>query len=229
MKIKKKPLTIVLSIACVVTLAVGSLAFFTDRFASSATATAGTLNLEFTGISTSKTTGFKPSEGIELDFTLSNGGNKSADVLETLVLTSSVAMTEGSNPAQFEIYEASDVTLTDGVATVSDSATPLRVRSVSDDNKQITYAIPQFTLNGTGNGAETEDGITETSKESSYVLVFHKSAGNAYQGVTLTLDYEAQAKQHRNTNDDTWSVVQSESVTFAGNDSHATVPSMSNN
>ncbi len=228
MKIKKKSINIFLSIACIVTLVVGSLAFFTDRFYSTSTATAGTLELDFTGITTSKTTGFKPSEGITLDFTLANDGNKSADVLETIVLSSSEPMTAGANPAEFELYKASDVTLTNGVASVNASATPLSVRSMSSDKKQITYAIPQFVLNGTGDGAEIEGGVTATSKESSYVLVFNKAAGNNYQGVTLTLYYEAQAKQHRNTNDTTWNVVKSETITFAGNDNYAAVPSKTN-
>lgn len=228
MKIKKKHLTVTLAIACIVTLLVGSLALLTDRIESNVTATAGTLELGFTGIQTSKTTEFKPSEGITLDFTLSNVGSKSADVLEVLVLSSDKAMTEGADPAEFEIYSASDVTLSnEGVATVKDSATPLSVRSMSSDKKQITYSLPQFTLNGTGNGAETEEGISKTSKDSSYVLVFNKTAGNTYQGVTLTLYYEAQAKQHRNTNDDTWSIVKSESITFAGNEGYAAVPGLS--
>lgn len=228
MKFNKKPLTVILSILCVVALAVGSFAFFTDRIESEVDATAGTLKLEFTGITTSKTTGFKPNEGITLDFTLSNKGNKSADVLEVLVVSSSKPMTKGANPAEFEIYAASDVELTDGIATIKNSATPLSVRSMSADNKQITYELPQFTLNGTGAGAETEDGISATSKKSSYVLVFNKAASNNYQGTELTLYYEAQAKQHRNTNDDTWNLIQTETVNFAGNDGHAVVPSMSN-
>lgn len=228
MKIKKKPITVILSIICVAALAVGSLAFFTDRIDSTATATAGTLNLDFTGITTSKTTDFKPSEGITLDYTLSNAGSKSADVLEVLVLSSNKAMTEGANPAEFEIYNASDVTLVNGVATIHDSATPLAVRSMSADKKQITYALPQFILNGTGTDAEIEEGITETSKTASYVLVFNKAAGNTYQETELTLYYEAQAKQHRNTNNDTWNTIKSETISFAGNDSHAAVPSMSN-
>lgn len=228
MKSKKKPITLILSILCVASLIVGSFAFFTDRVESNIDATAGTLTLGFTGITTSKTTNFKPGEGITLDFSLSNEGNKSADVLEVLVLSSSTAMTDGLNPAEFELYAASDVTLVDGLATVNASATPLSVRTISSDKKQITYALPQFTLNGTGTGAEVEDGITATSKASSYVLVFNSAAGNDFQGTDLTLYYEAQAKQHRNTNDDTWSKIKSATVSFAGNDNHAAVPTAAN-
>lgn len=227
MKINKKHVNVIISLICVAALTVGSLAFFTDRIESSATAEAGTLNLELEGITASKTADFKPGEGIELSYTLSNSGSKSADVLETLVIASNMEMTEGANPAEFEIYNASDVTLVDGVATIATDAEPIPVRTMSADKKQITYAIPQFVLNGVGNNAEIEDGVTNTSKSGSYVLVFSASAGNNVSGAELTLYYEAQAKQHRNTNNDTWSLIKSETVSFAGNDSHAAVPSKS--
>jgi len=220
MKKCKKGLALVLAIATVLTLCVGSLAYFTDRISGTVNAKAGTLELSLSEFQLSQTANLKPGAGVTIDFTLTNIGNKSADIQETLVLTSSKAM---SATTEFEIYAAADVTITNGVATVKNGATPLQVRSVSADGTQITYAIPEFVLNGTGTGAETEDGVTSNAKTSAYVLVFRGTAGNDFQNVTVTLDYMAQAKQHRNTNDTTWAVLKTQSVTF-GNNATTVVP-----
>lgn len=225
MKITKRHFTVMLSLLCAAALVVGSLAYFTDRIESSSTATAGTLDIVLDGITASKTSDLKPGEGVELEYTLSNDGNKSADVLETLVISSTKEMTDGANPAEFEIYNAADVNLVDGIANINPGAEPLTVRTMSTDRKQISYAVPQFILDGTGEGAETEPTSIGASKTGSYVLVFSASAGNSVSGAELTLYYEAQAKQHRNTNDATWNTIKTETVSFAGNNNHAAVPS----
>ena len=163
----------------------------------------------------------KPGAGCTVDFTLSNLGNKSADVKEVLVLRSPVAMTAGA-ATEFDLYKASDVTLdADGKYTIKTGAQPVAVRSVSTDKKSISYTIDQFILNGTGTAAETENGVTSNAKSSAYVLVFKNTAGNAFQDITVTLDYMAQAKQHRNTNDATWTDIMSETITFAGSSTSA--------
>lgn len=222
MKISKKILALVLAIATVAALAVGTLAFFTDRIQAQATATAGTLELALTDITTSNSTKMKPGSGSTVNFTLSNLGNKSADVKEVLILRSPVAMTAGAE--EFDLYLASDVTLTaDGKVTIKDGKSPVAARSVSTDRKSITYTISEFILNGTDEDAETENGIASNAKSSAYVLVFKNTAGNDFQSISVTLDYLAQAKQHRNTNDATWTDVMSETITFAGN-STAAVP-----
>lgn len=221
----KKGVALVLAVATILTLCVGSLAYFTDRVTSDVKATAGTLDLTLTEPAVSATADLRPGAGVTVDFTLTNNGNKSADVLETLVLTCSKAM---SATTEFDLYNAADVTVTNGIAAIKDGAQPLTVRTVSDDKTQITYAIPQFTLNGTGAGKEIEDGVTSNAKSSAYVLVFRATSTNDYQNVTVTLDYEAQAKQHRNTNSDaaTWQYIKSETVTFAGNDAYKAVPTV---
>lgn len=220
MKRPKKIMALVLAIATVAALAVGTLAFFTDRIQAQATATAGTLELALTDITTSNSTKMKPGSGSTVNFTLSNLGNKSADVKEVLILRSPVAMTAGAE--EFDLYLASDVTLTaDGKVTIKDGKSPVAARAVSTDRKSITYTIPQFILNGTGDDHETEPDAVGTSKSSAYVLVFKNTAGNTFQNVSVTLDYLAQAKQHRNTNDATWSDLMSETITFAGNSTSA--------
>lgn len=221
MKKTKKIMALVLAIATVAALAVGTFAFFTDRIQAKAEATAGTLELALTDIRTGTNTKMKPGAGCTVDFTLSNLGNKSADVKEVLVLRSPVAMTAGA-ATEFDLYKASDVTLdADGKYTIKTGAQPVAVRSVSTDKKSISYTIDQFTLNGTGTAAETENGVTSNAKSSAYVLVFKNTAGNAFQDITVTLDYMAQAKQHRNTNDATWTDIMSETITFAGSSTSA--------
>ena len=221
MKKPKKILALVLALATVAALAVGTFAFFTDRVQAKAEATAGTLELALTDIRTGNNVKMKPGTGCTVDFTLSNLGNKSADVKEILVLRSPVAMTAGA-ATEFDLYKASDVTLdADGKYTIKTGAQPVAVRSVSTDKKSISYTIDQFTLNGTGTAAETENGVTSNAKSSAYVLVFKNTAGNAFQDITVTLDYMAQAKQHRNTNDATWTDIMSETITFAGSSTSA--------
>lgn len=220
MRKPKKLVALVLALATVAALAVGTFAFFTDRIQAQATATAGTLDLALTDITTSDSTKMKPGSGSTVNFTLSNLGNKSADVREVLVLSSPVAMTAGAE--EFDLYLASDVTLTaDGKVTIKDGKSPVAARVVSADRKSITYTIPQFILNGTGADAETETGAAGASKASAYVLVFKSTAGNPFQNISITLDYLAQAKQHRNTNDATWTDLMSETITFAGNSTSA--------
>lgn len=221
MKKPKKILALVLALATVAALAVGTFAFFTDRVQAKAEATAGTLELALTDIRTGNNVKMKPGTGCTVDFTLSNLGNKSADVKEILVLRSPVAMTAGA-ATEFDLYKSSDVTLdADGKYTIKTGAQPVAVRSVSTDKKSISYTIDQFILNGTGTAAETENGVTSNAKSSAYVLVFKNTAGNAFQDITVTLDYMAQAKQHRNTNDATWTDIMSETITFAGSSTSA--------
>ena len=228
----KKKLSLLLAIACVVTLAVGSFAFFTDRVEASAAATAGKLDLVVGNISASKTSDLKPGNGVQINFTLENKGNKSADVLETLVLTSTVALTDKNGAAQFDLYAPSNVTVDSaGMATVASGAKPITARTTGSYTKDgktyytITYAIPEFILNGSGANAETETGITSSSKASKYILVFRQDSGNEFQNVSISLDYEAHAKQHRNTNSSAWTATGvKEIISFAGNNAFVSVP-----
>ena len=92
MKKPKKILALVLAFATVAALAIGTFAFFTDRVQAKAEAKAGTLELALSQVTLSKSTGLKPGTGCKVDFTLSNLGNKSADVKEVLVLRSPKVM-----------------------------------------------------------------------------------------------------------------------------------------
>jgi len=218
MRFSKKALALVMSVVTVLSLMVGTLAYFTDRFDANASATAGTLDLSLVDnkITVTTPTNYRPGTGATIAFTLQNTGNKSVDVQETLVITA-----DGKTISnQFALYNADDVTLTDGVVTVKSGKAAL---STSIQNGKLVYKPAEFILNGTGTGAETETGAKGVSYARSYVLVFTASADNTWQGVDLTLDYEAQGKQHRNTNSSTWSSIQT-TTSFAGLTGHKSVP-----
>lgn len=196
----------------------GTVAFFTDRVETDANATAGTVDLSLVE-SWEDVANFNPGDKADLNYTINNDGNKSVDVRERIVVHSSVAMNTGGQ-AEFEVYKASDVEPDgNGAYKPKSGAQPITAgvdRIVADDNQSITYEIAEYTLNGTGNAAEVEDGISKTSHASEYVLVFKDSASNAFQGADVTVDLVTEAKQHRNTGDDTWAVVSSESLTAGG-------------
>lgn len=196
----------------------GTFAFFTDRVETDATATAGTVDLSLTE-SWEDVANFNPGDKADLNYTIKNDGNKSVDVRERIVVQSSVAM-DAADQAEFEIYRASDVEPdANGAYQPKYGAEPITTgadRIVSADNQSITYEIAQYVLNGTGIAAEEEDGVSETSHASEYVLVFKGSADNDFQAADVTVDLVAEAKQHRNTGDDTWTVVSSESLTAGG-------------
>ena len=225
----KRRIALFLIVATILTLCVGSLAYFTDRVTGNTTATAGTLELALDGFAPTAPEKFRPSQGVAIDYVLSNEGNKSADILETFVLTYTPAdgVTSSLNSAdpEFTIYPAHAVTINSstGIATILDESAAL---SSYVDGKHIKYEVPQYIMNGAAekDGAESESGAVGDERTGAYVLVFEDHAGNDFQGATLTLDYEAQAKQHRNTNDATWTTVKSETITFGGDTAHKVVP-----
>lgn len=229
----KKKLSLVLAMATATVAVTSAYAWFTDRVDANASAKAGTLELKLVdtediedSISVTAPEKLYPGVAVKLDYTLSNEGNKSADVREVFVLTSEIAMTEGEGKQEYALYAADQFASYDeatGYYTLINGAQEVEGR-VFDDDKKITYEVTEFILNGKGTGAETEENIDTNEKDGSYYLVIKNSMGNAFVGKKVTVEYEAQAKQHRNTNDATWSVVKSEEVTFGGNDKHPAVP-----
>lgn len=227
---KKKFLSLALVLAIGATLLVGTTAYFTDRVNTNATATAGTVTLELDA--STLETAMKDADGKDIlnpgdqrviNYGLKNTGNKSVDVREKIVLTSSVPMDKVSEQAEFEIYKATDVKLVPGRGYApNEGAKPLAVRSISEDGKQITYNIPEYVLNGNAtlgdDKREIEDGVTTDSNNGAYVLIFKGAASNQFQGATVTIDILAEAKQHRNTDASLWTEIATESVTFGGVD-----------
>ena len=217
---KSKRMSAVMAIAAASVLTVGSMAYFTDRVNATATSTAGTLDLNLTQTWVDDNAAvsqiFAPGKKLDLDYTLANQGNKSADVKETITIVSDVELAGAQ--AEFEIYSAKDVTLDKKTSAYKPNpgAAPLADRTLSPDGKKLTYELPEYILNGTGKAAETEGNAVGTEKVGDYVLVFRDNAENKFQGKNISINYMAQAKQHRNTGADTWTTVQSESLEFAG-------------
>lgn len=196
----------------------GVMAFFTDRVDTSVQATAGTVDLVLDA-NWSDVVNLNPGDKVDMSYSIQNDGNKSVDVRERIVVKSSVAM-DTAEQAEFEVFAASDVEQdASGAYVPKDGATPIATndaRVVSTDDTRITYELTEYTLNGTGFGAEIEDGINQTAKDSSYVLIFKREAKNAFQGATVNVELVAEAKQHRNTNDDTWTVVSTDNIVTGG-------------
>lgn len=202
-----------------------SMAYFTDRLDTSASATAGTVDISITE-NWQDVANFNPGDQTDLSYVISNSGNKSVDVRETIVVKSNVAM-DASTQAEFEIYKASDVEqAANGSYAPKSGAQPITTgadRIVSADNMSIKYVIDEYVLNGTGANAETEDGVNTTENTSEYVLVFKAASDNDFQGSEITVDLLAEAKQHRNTDENTWVTVATESVTL-GSEAVGAVP-----
>ena len=196
----------------------GSMAYFTDREQAEVTAKAGTVDLTLTE-AWADVSNFNPGDTADFSYRIANDGNKSVDVRETIVLKSSVAM-DAADQAEFELYHASDVEqAANGAYVAKDGAEPITTdakRVVSNDSKTIKYVMDEYVLNGTGTAAEIEDGVNAVENETDYVLVFRDDASNAFQGAELSVELMAEAKQHRNTNSNTWTTVSTESVTIGG-------------
>ena len=95
-------------------------------------------------------------------------------------------------------------------------AKPLNVRSVSEDKKTITYAIPVSVLDGdhtlSDYETESESGGNDTESEE-YTLIFRKDSSNEFKNSSLIIEKLVLAKQHRNTGSD-WDVVASRNYEF---------------
>jgi len=204
----------------------GTFAYFTDRVQSNVTATAGNVDLVLDA-NWLDNDNFNPGDKTDLNYEISNVGNKSVDVRERIVVTSDVVM-DASQQAEFEIYKLADVYVNaSGDYVPKPGSSPITEgadRVVSADNMSITYNIAEYVLNGTGTAAETEaEALGATAKASEYALVFKDTSSNAFQGVDVTVDLVAEAKQHRNTDGNTWATISTESVT-AGNNALDVVP-----
>jgi len=203
----RKRISIALAVVCCLSLMVGSFAFFTDRADADASATAGNIDLVFTDLSKAAehkvasqtntldnvwTDGeisadiMNPGDNFDLGYKVANTGSKSIDVKTQIVLTSSVALTD--NAEEYKIVVAGQ------------TITPVK----SDDDKTLTYELAQITLNGAGEGAEVEDGVTVTEQEYDVYLAFDRLAQNKFMDSTVTVELDIQAKQHRNTEASDW-------------------------
>ena len=204
MRINKRFIALGMATVTALSLAVGTFAFFTDRTSHVTTATAGNINLvwadnslatgsnnEFavdkvwdTGALVSDDNIINPGDYFDLSYELTNTGNKSIDVRQKLVLTSSVAMTADAEEYQLTITGGNDsVTVTPDATESTDTV--------------LVYNLTDIILNGVGAGKEEEDGAVTGAY--TVRLDFAKAAKNAFMDSIVTVDLYAAAKQHRNT------------------------------
>ena len=193
-----------------------TLAYFTDRVDASVTGPAGTLDLVLTE-SWTEAKDVKPGYSHDLSYTLANEGNKSADVRETFVITSNVPFSDLDADAsatlyEFEIYNGD--ALIDANRVLGSYEADKNNDGANETYYTITYKPAEFVLNGSGDNAEI-DAASDTVTHD-YDLILSALTGNSFQGASITVDYLAEAKQHRNTDETVWTLVASESISFAG-------------
>lgn len=215
---------ICLALACVLLIG-GTMAYFTDYATTQANGTAGTVAIAVDShINLLNEDGMdilNPGDLRDAGFDVTNMGNKSVDVRETIALS---AYDRDGNPmnftgdadtqSEFDLYLRSDVEeiVGEGWKPKAD-AKPLEVKSI--DGNTITYVRPEYSLNGNSDEydeVETVDGVDTFKKENDFVLIFKGETGNAWQGASLKVDVIVEAKQHENTGAG-WDIVTKEEVT----------------
>ena len=217
------------AIACLIAAAIlvlgGSLAYFTDYAVTSAEGTAGTVAIALDSkINLLNEDGMdilNPGDQRDAGYDVTNMGNKSIDVRETVALK--VLDREGNainftgsadTQSEFDLYLRSDVSEVPGEGYKPNAdAEPLQIKEINGN--VITYTLPEYSLNGNSDEydeVETIDGVDTFVKENDFVLVFKGETGNDWQGVSLEMDVIVEAKQHENTGAG-WEIVAQKEVT----------------
>ena len=238
MKITKKKLTAVIAVMTVVTLLVGSLAFFTDREDAKATITSGKASdiIKVTPDGTeegSKDPGtslenlweknnpdeqkyIEPGDDVDLSYTLTNIGEGDIDVKETIIITvkdaSGAAMNLTANEPEYRLFQAVQFDTNGAIDGVVGPLNVVSIEQISDN--QIKYTLAGFTLEK-GEGAAL-----------AYKLVMNKYAGNAFQASTCTVDYLVEMRQHVDgiDADEQWDAMRTDKITFASQANYSVVP-----
>ena len=206
-----------------------SMALFTDHETGTASATAGTLDLTLSQDWVNANDNYHlankaagndgiidpilPGSKLEFDYTLANAGNKSMDIRETVVIKS--ADKEFAADPELKVYKATDVALNTDTGAYEPKSGASEISYKMPDANTIVISPDTMTLSGTGTNAEVETGFEATSYTGDYVILFDASAANSWMGKELTIDYLAEAKQHRNTGGkDAWDTIAEESLTL---------------
>lgn len=220
-KIKNMKLSGMLALAMAVVLLVGSLAYFTDRITTKATiSTIGAdittdpddptykddLTAKWLAFNAAPKANFNPGDKVDLSYKLANTGELAVDVRETFVITSSKAMKDGA--PQFRLF--STVSQDAAGANVGGN---MVVTEKKIDATHYMYTITAYSLNGSD---ETVTGVTATSMDKAYYLVFDKTADNSFQGATCTIDYLVEAKQHSDGGNADWVTAATGSLNLGG-------------
>jgi hypothetical protein len=152
-----------------------------------------------------------------LTFTITNDGTKSMRTRHTLVV--SVKDTQGNylNADVFSLYEDSKE-LTGKSYIGADDKEYASVAEVPADVtiKAVKYVFTPDVFDGFGLQAEKEDASTvksgdkAASKDYTYILAMDKDAKNEYQGAVVMVETLFEGMQFRNTVQDDWKVVSTE-------------------
>ena len=160
---------IALSLAFVLLIG-SSFAYFTDYATTQANGTAGTLAIALdSDINLLDENGMdilNPGDIRSGSFTVTNMGNKSADIRTTIALTAydrngQPIDLEGSATTQsmYDLYLAGDVELVDGQGhKPKEGAQPLQLKVINGN--VITYSIPEYSLNGNSDLYDEVETIT---------------------------------------------------------------------
>ncbi|MDR2611125.1 MAG: M73 family metallopeptidase [Clostridiales Family XIII bacterium] len=240
---RKKLLIILLCLILSIGMIFGVMfAFFSDMVTGTKSITSGTLDIKEesvvikhngVAVTSGSIANFNPGDVVTVSVTVKNYGNKSAWLRGGFTL-SGTAVIDGSVvdinnfPTYFKVFEG----------TVSKDDAPTAGAGMTGTKGSDSYKFlpadsvqPKFVINGNSSlaGAEVEQNGTGSGKVPvnttivddtegatiTYTIYFDKSAGNAYQGKILSVEYLVQAMQYRNNSGPDWTDVVTTPFTFA--------------
>lgn len=219
-KIKNMKFSGMLALAMAVVLLVGSLAYFTDRITTKATISTigadittdpGTdyeddLTAKWLTFNAAPKANFNPGDKVDLSYKLANTGELALDVRETFIITSSKPM---STTPEFRLFNGA----TQDADTKAYTGNGVVVTETKISDTVYKYTVASYVLSG----SEETIGSNAKSVDKTYQLVFDKTAGNAFQGATCTIDYLVEAKQHSDGGDADWvTAVNGGTITLGG-------------
>lgn len=171
----------------------------------------------------------------DLTFSITNNGTKSIRTRHTLVISVKDVNGDYLDARRFQLYEDIEESGKVDTALMPEAAQELtgKVYVAADDKeytseeqipdgtliKAVRYRFTPDIFDGTGLQAETEEvsSVKATdgpaSKAYDYKLAFDMESTNSYQGASLSIEAVFEAMQYRNTVQDDWSVVSTQSFT----------------
>lgn len=235
LKNKKNKLSLLVGGASIAILGGASLALFSDRAQTGVTGKAGTLSINVDSFDMTNKGNINPGDNDEtvkenvsttphdITFNVENTGNKSIRTRHTIL----VSLKNGKNtlnPSVISVLKSKGQEL-EGKEYLDAEG------KVTKDKKSATaikYVVLSDVLNGAGTDAETETDGKDAKQSYKYLLKMDKGAKNEYQGADLNIDLVVDAIQFRNTTDEDWKTVATETIngTMTGvNVKEGTVPS----
>ena len=246
MKTNKKLLS-ALSIICAVVLLFGGVfAFFSDNALLNESAKVGKVDINVEGglfhsnalnnlnpgdNDPDVPTDYRSGSDHELSFKIDNLGNKSIvtrTIIEISGMKNDIILTEAElmNIILSEKQNITTITTQNNISTSDTDKynTVFPLEPIGYDNNKLTYVIGgstqnnmNYVLNGTGNDAETETGVTTTSKIQTFDVGLNKDVSSeTFEGATITFKVIVQAMQYRNSGDEEWNNIFEQSYTTEG-------------